>query len=89
LEIFFEASFEKDLKKIKAKKTLLQIKDIIENVKKTHNLRDIPKLKKLKGHETFYRIRLGDYRIGFELVQEKVVFVRCLMRKDIYKYFPL
>ena len=47
-----------------------------------------PNLKKLKGAGGYFRLRLGDYRVGIALEQETVVFVRFLNRKDIYKYFP-
>ncbi|MGA9351150.1 MAG: type II toxin-antitoxin system RelE/ParE family toxin [Anaerolineae bacterium] len=42
----------------------------------------------MKGYDTFYRIRLGDYRIGIEVLEDKVILVRILHRKDIYRYFP-
>ncbi|GAB4440788.1 MAG: type II toxin-antitoxin system RelE/ParE family toxin [Anaerolineae bacterium] len=88
MEIRFEASFEKDLKKIRDKKLLKQIREVIEEVKLAKGLKDITVLKKLKGYETFYRIRLGDYRIGIDIVENKVIFTRFLHRKEIYKYFP-
>ena len=40
------------------------------------------------GSGDFYRIRVGDYRLGLELEGEEVVFVRCLHRREIYRYFP-
>ncbi|WP_202807006.1 type II toxin-antitoxin system RelE family toxin [Planktothrix agardhii] len=45
-------------------------------------------LKKLQGYDTFYRIRLGNYRIGIELNEDTIIFTRFLHRKDIYKFFP-
>ena len=36
----------------------------------------------------YYRIRVGDYRVGFVFEQGAVTFVRCLNRKEIYRYFP-
>ncbi len=36
----------------------------------------------------YYRIRVGDYRIGVEVVGDEILFVRILHRKDIYRYFP-
>jgi len=36
----------------------------------------------------YYRIRLGDYRLGFVFERGAVTFVRCLNRKEIYRYFP-
>lgn len=88
MEIRFEASFEKDLKKVRDKKLLKQVREVIEEVKQAEGLRDINDLKKLKGYETFYRIRIGDYRIGIDLIGNRVIFTRILHRKEIYKYFP-
>ncbi|MFH0924318.1 MAG: type II toxin-antitoxin system RelE/ParE family toxin [bacterium] len=89
MEIKFKNTFLKDLEKLP--------KDIKEEVK-TLVFRDIPKLpdisqigslKKIKGKETFYRIRTGDYRLGFEFKNKStLVFYRVLHRKDIYRYFP-
>jgi mRNA interferase RelE/StbE len=42
----------------------------------------------MQGYERFYRIRLGDYRIGLELVGDELIFTRFLHRKEVYKYFP-
>ncbi|HAO10876.1 MAG TPA: plasmid stabilization protein, partial [Planktothrix sp. UBA8407] len=44
--------------------------------------------KKLKGDDNAYRLRVGDYRIGFYFDGETVTFARVLHRKDIYRYFP-
>ncbi|MFB2833142.1 type II toxin-antitoxin system RelE family toxin [Floridanema evergladense] len=45
-------------------------------------------MKKLKGYENAYRIRVGDYRIGFTFDSETVIFYRVLHRKEFYRYFP-
>jgi mRNA interferase RelE/StbE len=42
----------------------------------------------MQGYDNFYRIRLGEYRIGIELVDDEIIFTRFLHRKDVYKYFP-
>jgi mRNA interferase RelE/StbE len=88
VDIYFEASFEKDLKKLKDQTILPTVKKIITEVKQARNIREITNLKKLKGSETFYRIRFGMYRIGLEIKDDVVIFTRCLHRKDIYRYFP-
>ena len=54
----------------------------------TENIQNINNLKKLSGFKNFYRIRYSDYRIGITIKHDKVVFLRVLHRKDIYKYFP-
>ena len=62
--------------------------ELIEKIESVQNLSQIPNTKKLKGHKSAYRIRLGDYRVGLFLEGSKVIFARILHRKDIYKLFP-
>lgn len=88
MRVKYEASFEKDLKNITDKDLLKRIKDIIEKVKEANGPASISNLKKLKGYGTFYRIRIGDYRIGIEITQDALIFTRVLHRKEIYRYFP-
>jgi mRNA interferase RelE/StbE len=80
--------FEKDTDKIKDKNILSDIADCIDSFGKVSNSKSIKNIKKLKGSNHFYRIRIGDYRIGLEIIDETAYFIRFLHRKDIYKYFP-
>jgi len=90
MKVEFKRSFKEDLKKIKDKKILQKVKELINEIEKVRNLSNIQNIniKKIKGYEDFYRIRIGNYRIGIKIEGDKVIFVRILHRKDIYKYFP-
>ncbi|HET9589860.1 MAG TPA: type II toxin-antitoxin system RelE/ParE family toxin [Anaerolineales bacterium] len=88
MEILFERSFERDLKKIRDKRLLEQVRNAIHEVEVATGLSEVTNLKKLRGFESYYRIKVGDYRIGIELWEGKVIFVCLLARKDIYRYFP-
>jgi mRNA interferase RelE/StbE len=88
MKVKFRERFEKDLKKISDQKILLQIKIVILDTEKADNISQISNFKKLKGHKTAYRIKLGDYRIGVYKNDQVIEFTRVLHRKDIYKYFP-
>jgi mRNA interferase RelE/StbE len=88
VDTYFEASFEKYLKKLKDRTVLQTVKEIIADVKQAATIRDIASVKKLRGYDTYYRIRFGKYRIGLEITNDAVIFVRCLHRKDMYRYFP-
>ncbi|OQX24382.1 MAG: plasmid stabilization protein [Desulfobacteraceae bacterium IS3] len=88
MKLAYEACFEKDLKNISDKNLLKKIKSTIEEIRKTDKLSSISNLKKLRGYETFYRIRIGDYRIGIEIIEDCVIFTRVLHRKEVYRYFP-
>ncbi len=88
MNVEFRASFSRDLKNVKTKELLKRIRETIEEIELAHSLQDISGLKKLKGASKLYRIKVGEYRIGLALKGDTVVFVRCLDRKDIYRYFP-
>ncbi|MCB8979236.1 MAG: type II toxin-antitoxin system RelE/ParE family toxin [Ardenticatenaceae bacterium] len=88
MEVFYESSFAKDLKRVKDKQLLKRVRDVLEQVKAAQELGEISNLKKLQGYESYFRIRLGDYRIGIEVEKQTVIFVRILHRKDIYRRFP-
>ena len=88
MKVAFEASFARDLKHVRDRRVLKQVQQVIEAVKAVPGIIAVQDLKKMQGYDTYYRIRLGDYRIGLEVVEDQVIFVRFLHRKDVYWYFP-
>jgi len=88
MEIKIDKSFQKDTRRIKDKHVLQRITNTIANVQRAKTLEDIKNLKKIQGAQSMYRIRIGDYRLGIIVSNNTVEFIRCLHRKDIYKYFP-
>ena len=84
----FRKSFARDLKKIKDPDLLERIRKVIEGVEAADDLQEIGGLRKIAGTPNFYRIRVGDYRIGTVVEGDKVDFVRCLPRRDLYRFFP-
>ncbi len=87
MKVRYESSFEKDLKKIRDKKLLVKIKYTILELKEIKGLSSISSISKLKGYDTYYRIRINDYRIGIEYHNDEVLLTRLLHRKDVYRYF--
>jgi mRNA interferase RelE/StbE len=88
MNVRFEAKFAKDLKQISDGRLLKAVKELVLACKEVESLTEISQVKKLKGYDTFYRVRIGDYRIGLKLAEDGLIFVRCLHRKEIYRYFP-
>ena len=88
MKVEFKSSFVKDLKKVKAKQLQNQVRQVIEKVERSAVISEIEQLKKLRGGDVYYRIRLGDHRIGMKIENDTVYFIRFLHRKDIYRYFP-
>ena len=83
----FLKSFSRDLKKIKDPAVLDRVQTAIQAVETVERPGDITGLKKLSGSDGYYRLRIGDFRIGLRLEEETVIFVRCLNRRDLYRYF--
>ena len=88
MQVEFRKTFKQDLKNLKDEKVLKRIQKVIEEVELVNALSEIRNIKLLQGHEDFYRIRMGDYRIGLFVERETVAFVRVLHRKEVYRYFP-
>jgi len=87
--IEFDSSFTKSLSKLLDANLKLKIREIIEEATAANKLAEIKNVKKMKGYKTYYRIKSGDYRIGFELVDNTTVyFIIVAHRKDIYNIFP-
>jgi mRNA interferase RelE/StbE len=88
LKVEFNESFLKDLKAVKDKSVLTKVKAAIVAVEQADTLDKITNLKKMRGSREYFRIRIGDFRIGIMLEGDTLVFIRFLNRKDIYRYFP-
>jgi mRNA interferase RelE/StbE len=89
MRTIFKKSFSKDLKSYSKDKALLsRVEEIILQVESSDTIVDITNLKKLKTEGSYYRIRIGNFRLGLVIENETVTFVRLLHRKDIYRYFP-
>jgi len=88
MKIEFLRSFERDLRKTRDRSLLLRVQTVIEHIEQADSIQQIYPLKKLAGDDEFYRIRIGDYRLGLIIEADTVTFVRFLHRKDLHRYFP-
>lgn len=82
-------SFIKNLRLIKGSIHYNRIKQFIfKELPLVERLEDLNNIKKLKGYKNYYRIKIGEYRIGFTRNADSIILERVLHRKDIYNYFP-
>ena len=84
--IEFRPSVLKSLRRF-PKRDLVRIKKKIDDLAKT--LPD-PATTKMKGENSFHKIRIGDYRIIYEIQNDRLVIlvVKIGHRKDVYKNIP-
>lgn len=88
MKIIFLRSFAKDLKKIRQNTLRQEVQAVLEQIEQSETLHDIPNVKHLLNEGPYYRIRIGDYRLGFFIEDDTITIVRFLHRRDIYRYFP-
>ena len=89
MKLEFDRSFSKSLNRVMDSNILKKIENIMTEIESAKSLKDIRNLKKLVGFQNYYRIKLGSYRIGIELIDKsKIRFIIITHRKDIYKKFP-
>ena len=88
MKTIYRQSFEKDLLRINDKATLQRIKAILISAESAQQISEIQNVKKLKGHKTAFRIRVGIYRLGFFFENNSLEFTAAKHRKDIYRSFP-
>lgn len=81
--MIYKISFEKkaliELKKL----DLLLAKRIIKKIKELHEDPFSKDIKRLKN-QTSFRLRVGDYRVLFELFEEEIKILKIGHRKNIY-----
>jgi mRNA interferase RelE/StbE len=87
MKIEIRKSFTKDADKLAAP-FRQHLAGIISSMEKASHPFHLSDCKKLSGHKTAYRIRMGQYRIGFFYENKTIELVRILHRKEIYRYFP-
>lgn len=81
MEVVIKKSAVKDFKKINEPyKSTIKAK-----IQSLESFPDIQQIKQLKNHDPKYRLRVGDYRILFDVTQTQVIVARILHRKESYQ----
>ena len=70
-----EKSFDRYVDKVKDKKLLHKLRDCISQIENANNPGEIHHVKKMEGHGSFYRIKIGDYRLGVELTSNNEIIL--------------
>jgi len=80
--------FNRDISKLRDRKLIVAVKKALQKIEAARALPEIAQVKKMEGSSRYFRLRIGDYRLGVFAEGNTVYAVRFLHRKDIYKYFP-
>jgi mRNA interferase RelE/StbE len=88
MNVLFTAKFNKDISKLTDDDLLERIALVIEDLENAQSLSNVSNVKKMKGYSGYFRIRIGDYRLGIYVEKNDIYIQRLAHRKNIYDIFP-
>lgn len=88
MKTVFTNKFLQQVSAAKLKPIRKKVEKVILDVENATSVSEIKNCKKLKGETKYFRIRIGDYRIGLYIESGIIEFTTIENRKDIYKHFP-
>ena len=89
MDVLYGKKFSKDIDEIQNEpNTRKRLLEAIHKIKEIKSLSDMKGVRKIQGYSNYFRIKLGDYRLGIKLDQNRIELIRFLHRKEIYRRFP-
>ena len=84
-----DSTFFDDFEKIRDKNIIRRAFSAVEKLEVAHSLHEISNIKSMQGYPGFYRLRFGDFRIGFRLVDENTIRLLAIEHRSVfYRRFP-
>ena len=91
MEVIITKSYIKDLKFL-PREVIIAADEVINKLYTATSLLDsgvdYKKLSGQKKTENYYRIRVGNHRIGCQLIQPTIILITIFNRQNEYKRFP-
>jgi mRNA interferase RelE/StbE len=75
---------ERALKDLESLEILFR-KRIVKKIEQFAESQSFHQVKKLVGYNKLYRLRIGDYRVIFELSEKEIIILKVGHRKSIYE----
>ena len=81
-------AFNRDLRRIRDRDLQRRIARKIQELEASDSISAVVGVRPMTGWECHYRIRIGDYRLGLEVVDDVAILLRFGHRREFYRYFP-
>ena len=89
MNVEYAKSFLKDVKRLKDRKIAQRLEALLILLESAGDLLEVPGVKSMSGASAYYRIRIGQYRLGVKEIEDGTLLIlRFLTRGEIYRYFP-
>ena len=81
-------AFNRDLRRIRDRELQLRIARKLEDLEAASSIIEVSNVRQMAGWAQYYRISIGDYRLGLEMDGDVAFLLRFMHRRDIYRHFP-
>ena len=88
MDVEFAASFSRDLRRLRNAQISRRVERLITEIEAAPSVAALTGAARVRGTGRYYRVRLGDYRLGLVVEDDTAVLIRFLHRRDIYRFFP-
>lgn len=88
MDLEYRTSFVRDLRRVRSAEIRRRVERTIGDLEAAATIDRVAGAASIKGPGRYYRIRIGDYRLGMSIDGHTAILVRLLHRRDIYRYFP-
>ena len=88
MEVEYSAGFTRDLRRIRSSDIRQRALRKIEEIEEASAITQVTHVVRMTGGGSYYRVRIGDYRLGITVQGNMVTMLRFLHRRDIYRFFP-
>ena len=80
--------FTRDLRRIRSSELRQRVLLKIEELEAASAITEVRGVVKMAGEGSYYRIRIGDYRLGLAMAGDEAILLRLPHRSEIYQFFP-
>jgi len=88
-ECGYKKIFLKDLSALPGRYRVRIERLVFDQIPASDNIVQDFDIHKMRGSENYYRIRIGQYRIGCKITSDnEIIFYRVKSRGEIYRVFP-
>ena len=88
MKINYRKRFLKELSKIPLGIRSRMETFVFDELPKANSILELGTIERMKGYQSYCKIRFGSYRIGIKMEKDQVILERAMHRKNIYHYFP-
>ena len=79
-----------DFERILDKNIIRRADKAVDKLEAANSIKEVANIKSMQGAPGFYRLRFGNYRIGFQTIDKDTIVLLAIDRRSVfYRRFPI